>query len=94
MHLDSERLEADQFLLSDDLIFLIVQGWVDIVIQQEQQGWQVLKTLTAGAALPITSLHKLSRLYNTPVKIHISQGAHLLEFSKQEVAKVFFEPLK
>ena len=82
VHLDGERLEADQFLSSDDPIFLIVQGWIDIVILKEQQGWQVFKTLPAGAALPIISLHKLSRRYNTAVKIRISQGAHLLEFSK------------
>ena len=44
--------------------------------------------------MPIVSLHKLSRLYNTAVQVHVSQDLHILEFSRQDVAKMFFEPLK
>ena len=91
---NGQRTLADGFVLDQDLVFLVVSGQIDVLLQNKDEAWQVFKTVNAGAALPVVSLHKLCRLYATPVKIFTKHESHLLVFRKSEVAAELFGPLK
>ena len=90
----SQGTRADGFILDQDLVFLVVSGQIDVLLQHKDKTWQIFKTVNAGVALPVVSLHKLCRLYATSVKIFIKHDSHLLSFRKSEVGAELFGPLK
>ena len=72
---------VDDFLKRQESIYLILSGTFEILVRKEKSGWQPFQVLGVGAAVPIISIHKLSKLYKAQVKVKVSGDCHLLVFS-------------